>query len=98
MKRLATHPHSTGSDAGKANAEFMAAQFRSWGYDTKIESFDVLFPTPKTRLVEMTAPAKFTLKLNEPELKEDSTSGQQSEQLPSYNAYSVDGHVTDPLV
>ncbi len=98
MKRLAAHPHSTGSDAGKANAEFMAAQFRSWGYDTKIESFDVLFPTPKTRLVEMTAPAKFTLKLNEPELKEDSTSGQQSEQLPSYNAYSVDGDVTAPLV
>ncbi len=98
MKRLAARPHFTGSAAGKANAEFMAEQFRSWGFDTRIESFDVLFPTPKTRLVEMTAPEKFTLKLNEPALKEDSTSGQQDEQLPSYNAYSIDGDVTGPLV
>ncbi len=60
MKRLAARPHFTGSAAGKANAEFMAEQFRSWGFDTRIESFDVLFPTPKTRLVEMTAPEKFT--------------------------------------
>lgn len=98
LKRLSARPHHLGSPYGKENAEFIAAQFKSWGYDTKIESFDVLFPTPKTRLVEMTAPEKFTLKLNEPTLKEDATSGQQDEQLPTYNAYSVDGDVTGPLV
>ncbi|MFN0139462.1 MAG: transferrin receptor-like dimerization domain-containing protein [Pyrinomonadaceae bacterium] len=98
MKRLSARPHHLGSAFGKENAEFIAAQFKSWGYDTKIESFDVLFPTPKTRLVEMTAPEKFTLKLNEPTLKEDATSGQQDEQLPTYNAYSIDGDVTGPLV
>lgn len=98
MKRLSARPHHLGSPYGKENAEFIGAQFKSWGYDTKIESFDVLFPTPKTRLVEMTAPEKFTLKLNEPTLKEDATSGQQDEQLPTYNAYSIDGDVTGPLV
>jgi N-acetylated-alpha-linked acidic dipeptidase len=98
MKRLSARPHHIGSAYNKENAEFIAAQFRSWGYETKIEQFDVLFPTPKTRLVEMTTPEKFTLKLNEPELKEDATSGQQTEQLPSYNAYSIDGDVTAPLV
>jgi N-acetylated-alpha-linked acidic dipeptidase len=71
---------------------------RSWGYDTNIEQFQVLFPSPKFRLVEMTAPEKFTLKLQEPALKEDATSGQQDEQLPTYNAYSIDGDVTGPLV
>lgn len=98
MKRLSARPHHLGSPYGKENADFIASQFRSWGYDTKIESFDVLFPTPKTRLVEMTAPEKFTLRLNEPTLKEDATSGQQNEQLPTYNAYSVDGDVSGPLV
>lgn len=98
MKRLSARPHHLGSAYNKENADFIAAQFRSWGYETKLEEFHVLFPTPKTRLVEMTAPEKYTMRLNEPELKEDATSGQQSEQLPSYNAYSIDGDVTGPLV
>ena len=98
LKRLSARPHHLGSPYDKENAEFIAAQFKSWGFDTQIEQFDVLFPTPKTRIVEMTAPEKFTLKLNEPPLKEDATSGQQDEQLPTYNAYSIDGDVTGPLV
>ncbi len=98
MKRLSAHPHHVGSRYGKENAEFMAAQFRLWGYQTEIERYDVLFPTPKTRLLEMTAPEKFTAKLAEPALKEDATSGQADEQLPVYNAYSTDGDVTGPLV
>jgi len=98
MKRLSARPHHVGSAYDKDNAEFMLSLYKSWGYDAQIEQFDVLFPTPKTRLVEMTAPEKFTLKLNEPEVKEDATSGQQSEQLPTYNAYSIDGDITAPLV
>lgn len=98
MKRISSRPHHIGSPHNKENADFIAAQFRSWGYDTKLEEFQVLFPTPKTRIVEMTAPEKFTLKLTETELREDATSGQISEQLPSYNAYSIDGDVTAPLV
>jgi len=98
MKRLSARPHNLGSPYDKENAEFLAGLFRSWGYDTKIEQFKVLFPTPKTRLVELTAPERFTAKLLEPALKEDSTSGQTAEQLPTYNAYSIDGDVTAPLV
>lgn len=98
MKRLTARPHHLGSPYNKENADFIASLFRSWGYDTKIEQFEVLFPTPKTRLVEMTAPERFTLRLSEPELKEDATSGQSAEQLPTYNAYSIDGDVTAPLV
>ncbi|NNE68652.1 MAG: M28 family peptidase, partial [Pyrinomonadaceae bacterium] len=98
MKQLSARPHHVGSTHGKANAEFMASLFRSWGFEAKIERFDILFPTPKTRLLEMTAPEMFTAKLEEPVLKEDSTSGQKQEQLPPYNAYSVDGDVTAGLV
>lgn len=98
MKRLTARPHHAGSAHGKANAEFMAAQFKSWGYDAKLEEFHVLFPTPKTRALEMIAPEKFTAKLVEPALAEDATSNQQTEHLPTYNAYSIDGDVTGELV
>ena len=98
MKRLSARPHPVGSPFGKENAEFIAAQFRSWGYDTAIEEFQVLFPTPKLRLVEMLAPTTFKALLAEPPLKEDKTSGLVSEELPTYNAYSIDGDVTGELV
>ena len=98
MKRLTARPHHLGSAYNKENADFIAAQFRSWGYDTKLEEFQVLFPTPKTRIVEMTAPEKFTMRLNEPAVAGDATTAQQSEQLPSYNAFSIDGDVSGPLV
>jgi N-acetylated-alpha-linked acidic dipeptidase len=46
----------------------------------------------------MVAPLPFKAALAEPPLKEDSTSGQVDEQLPVYNAYSIDGDVTGELV
>jgi N-acetylated-alpha-linked acidic dipeptidase len=98
MKRLSAHPHHIGSAYDKQNAEFIASQFTSWGYETQIEQFQVLFPTPKVRLVQMLAPEKFTASLSEPPLPEDSTSGQTGEQLPLYNAYSADGDVTGQIV
>jgi N-acetylated-alpha-linked acidic dipeptidase len=45
----------------------------------------------------MTSPSYYKAVLNEPALKEDATSG-QTEQLPTYNAYSADGDVTADLV
>jgi N-acetylated-alpha-linked acidic dipeptidase len=98
MKRLSARPHHVGSPYDKDNAEFMLSLFKSWGFDAQIEQFDVLFPTPKTRVLEMLAPEKFTAKLDEPAIKEDATSGQKDEQLPTYNAFSIDGDVTAPLV
>lgn len=98
MHQLAARPHHAGSPHGKANAEFMAAQFRSWGYDVVVTDYQVLLPTPKVRLLEMVAPTKFTASLEEPALKEDATSRQRDEQLPVYNAYSIDGDVTGELV
>ncbi|HEX3583479.1 MAG TPA: folate hydrolase, partial [Thermoanaerobaculia bacterium] len=94
MKRLSARPHHVGSPYDKDNAEFIASLLKSWGYDTHIEEFYVLFPTPKTRLLELTAPEHFTAKLFEPPVAGDATSGQTSEQLPVYNAYSIDGDVT----
>ncbi len=98
MRRLSARPHHVGSAYDKDNAEWILAHFKEWGLDAHIERFDVLFPTPKVRLLEMLAPEKFTAKLEEPALAVDPTSNQKSEQLPTYNAYSIDGDVTGPLV
>ena len=98
MKRLSARPHHVGSPYDKDNAEWILAHFKEWGLDAHIEQFDVLFPTPKVRVLEMVAPTKFTAKLEEPALAVDPTSNQKSEQLPTYNAYSIDGDVTAPLV
>jgi N-acetylated-alpha-linked acidic dipeptidase len=98
LAKLAAKPHHVGSPYGKADAEFMAGLFKSWGYETAIEQYDVLFPTPTVRVLELVAPQKVAAKIVEPALKEDSTSGQTAEQLPVYNAYSADGDVTAELV
>jgi len=98
MRRLSARPHHVGSAYDKDNAEWILAHFKQWGLDAHIETFDVLFPTPKVRVLEMIAPTKFTAKLEEPALSVDPTSNQKAEQLPTYNAYSIDGDVTAPLV
>jgi len=98
MKQLSAHPHHVGSRYGKENANFMAGLLRSWGYEVAIEEFQVLFPTPKTRLLEMTAPVPFRARLAEPNLPEETSLGRIDEQLPVYNAYSIDGDVTGELV
>jgi N-acetylated-alpha-linked acidic dipeptidase len=98
MERLSAHPHHVGSPYDKENAEWILAQYKQWGWDAHIEEFQVLFPTPKLRLLEMVAPSKFTAKLEEPAFPVDPTTKQKDEQLPTYNAYSPDGDVTAPLV
>jgi len=99
MQRLSAHPHHVGSPYDKDNAEWLLSKYKEFGLDAHIEQFDVLFPTPKERLVELVEGGpKFVAKLQEPTLKEDPTSGQKDEQLPTYNAYSIDGDVTAPLV
>lgn len=98
MQRLSARPHHVGSAYDKDNAEWMLSKFKEWGLDAHIENFDVLFPTPQERLVELLEPTHFVASLEEPTVSVDPTSSQHDEQLPSYNAYSVDGDVTAPLV
>lgn len=98
IKDMSARPHAVGSAFDKINAEYLLAKFKGWGYDANIETFYVLFPTPLGRLLEMNGDKPFKASLKEPALPEDATSGQASEQLPVYNAWSADGDVTAPLV
>jgi N-acetylated-alpha-linked acidic dipeptidase len=97
MRILSAEPHHLGSAQDKKNAEWMRDKLKSWGLDARLEEYDVLFPTPKERVLEMLAPEKFVAALKEPGLAEDPDST-DAEQLPTYNAYAADGDVTAPLV
>ena len=98
IRIMSSRPHHVGSPGDKAVADYIYTKLKSWGYDVQIETFYVLFPTPKERLLEMTGPETFKASLAEPPLKEDGTSGQTKEQLPTYNCFSADGDVTGELV
>jgi N-acetylated-alpha-linked acidic dipeptidase len=97
VKLLSARPHHLGSPGGKVVADEVLQQFKNYGWDAKIETYQVLFPTPKTRVLELTAPSTYTAKLKEPAFAEDATSGQDG-QLPTYNAWGADGDVTGGLV
>lgn len=98
MQFLASHPHHVGSPQDKANARYLLSLFKQWGYDTRIDTYYVLFPTPKLRLLELQGAKPYKARLQEPALKEDKTSSQLKEQLPTYNAFSADGDVSSELV
>src|SRR5579863_9446837 len=99
MQRLSARPHNVGTAYDKDNAEWLAAKFKEFGLEAHIETFDVLYPTPKERVVELVdGGPKFVAKLQEPAVPQDPTSNQQAEQLPTYHIYAIDGDVTAPLV
>ncbi|HEX9660276.1 MAG TPA: PA domain-containing protein, partial [Rhodothermales bacterium] len=98
MRRLSARPHHVGSEHGRVNAEFLKEQFIAWGYEASIETFDVLFPVPTERSLELLEPTRFTAGLEEPALAEDESTQFIDDALPSYNAYSADGDVTAELI
>src|ERR1022692_3435671 len=98
LEQMSSAPNHVGSPHDKANADFMLAKFNEWGWDTRIETFQVLYPTPKKVAVELVAPTHFVAKLQEPEVVGDRTSGHMADELPPYNVYGADGDVTAELV
>ena len=98
LKDFSSQPNHVGSPHDKANADKTLAMFKSWGWDARIEQFDILYPTPVTTTVEMVAPQRIVLGGQEPAIPEDATSGNTAGALPPYVAFQGDGDVTAPLV
>jgi N-acetylated-alpha-linked acidic dipeptidase len=98
LEQMSSAPNHVGSPHDKANAEFELAKFKEWGWDASIETFSVLYPTPKEVSVELVAPTRFKALLSEPPIEGDRTSTQTKDELPPYNVYGADGDVTAELV
>ena len=98
MKHMSSKPHHVGSPWSKQNAEYAANKFKEWGFESRVETFEVLVPFPKIRKLSMIAPNKVELKLFEPAVEGDRSSEMTKDVLPGYNAFSADGNVTGELV
>jgi N-acetylated-alpha-linked acidic dipeptidase len=98
LKTLSSEPNHVGSPHDKANAETVRDLFKQWGWDARIETFDVLYPTPKQQTLEMVGPTKFVATLKEPPIPGDASSARTTAALPPYNVYGGDGDVTGDLV
>jgi N-acetylated-alpha-linked acidic dipeptidase len=98
MKKMTERPHWVGTPFGEENAKWMKKQFESWGFDARIETYQILFPYPRVRLLEMTAPEAFKASLAAVPVEGDPSTAQGDALLPSYNAFSTDGDVEAELV
>src|SRR6185436_9085469 len=98
MKTMAAEPNHVGSAHDKVNAEYTLALFKSWGWDAKIETFKVLYPTPLKVALELVGPKSFKATLTERPVPGDKTSSRTKDELPAYVAFQGDGDVTAPLV
>ena len=74
LQQMSSAPNHVGAPHNKANAEMQLALFKQWGWDARLEQFDVLFPTPKERVLEMTEPTRYPAKIAEPAVSIDQTS------------------------
>ncbi|WP_289725781.1 M28 family metallopeptidase [Robiginitalea aurantiaca] len=98
MQKMTAQPHWVGTPFGEENAKWMKKQFESWGYDARIETYQVLFPYPKVRSLELTEPGSFKASLTAVPVEGDPFTAQGEALLPSYNAFSRDGDVEAELV
>ena len=66
MKVLAAQPNHVGSPHDKANADQILGWLKGWGWDTHIETFWVLYPTPISESLELLGakPFKATLHID----------------------------------
>jgi N-acetylated-alpha-linked acidic dipeptidase len=98
LRNMASAPNHVSSPHDKANADYMLGLFKSWGWDARIETFQVLYPTPISTTVELIAPETIKLGGQEPAVAGDDTSTNTADALPPYVAYQGDGDVTADVV
>jgi N-acetylated-alpha-linked acidic dipeptidase len=98
MRIMAAEPNHVGSPHDRQNAEYTLQQFKDWGWDAKIETFRVLYPTPQRVELALTGRNAFRATLTERPIPGDASSSRTRNQLPAYVAFQGDGDVTAPLV
>jgi N-acetylated-alpha-linked acidic dipeptidase len=98
LQRMSSEPNQVGSPHDQANAQFMLQQLREWGWDAQLESFSVLYPTPRKLSLELIAPVTYRARLREAAIAGDRTSARSAGALPPYNIYGADGDVSAELV
>ena len=97
MSAMAGEPHVAGRPGSRRVAEYALQQFKSWGLEARIESFEALMPWPTERVLEMVAPTRVVMAIKEPTVPEDPDTA-DADSTPVFNAYSADGDATGDVV
>jgi N-acetylated-alpha-linked acidic dipeptidase len=98
LKLLTAEPHVAGTREDYATALYVRDQLRSYGLTADLEEYQVLLPYPKQpSIVELLAPRRARLKVQEPALSLDPTSSSRKI-IPLFNGYSAAGDVSAQLV
>src|ERR1700680_623755 len=98
LQRMSAEPNHVGSPHDKANAEWELAEFKKFGWDAHIETFEVLYPTPISESVELLDAQPYKVTLQERPIPGDSSASAKDPALPAYLECQGDGDVTAPLV
>lgn len=98
LRELSAKPHHVGSEAGQVVAQTIRQWLSSWGYDTTIETYQILLPTPKVRKLDLIQPETISVGLSEDTLPEDPSTAVREGLLAPYNAFSADGSAEGELV
>ncbi|NJC00396.1 folate hydrolase [Xanthomonas arboricola] len=98
LKQWASAPNHVGSPHNLENARDLQNRLRGYGWDARIETFEVLWPSPRSSQLELLGAKPYVARLKEPPLPGDSTSTQTENVLPPYVIYGGNGDVTGDLV
>ncbi|WP_241093491.1 transferrin receptor-like dimerization domain-containing protein [Xanthomonas sp.] len=98
LKQWSSAPNQVGAPHNLENARDLQARLRSYGWDARIEQYEVLWPSPRSAALELLGAQPYVARLKEPPLPGDSTSTQTQDVLPPYVIYGGNGDVTADLV
>lgn len=98
LQRLTREPHVAGTPEDYDTALYVRDRMRAYGLAAELKEYQVLLSYPKQpSIVELIAPRRERLKVQEAIIAQDSTSSSRKI-IPLFNGYSPSGDVTAPLV
>jgi N-acetylated-alpha-linked acidic dipeptidase len=98
LQRLTREAHVAGTPEDYETALYLRDRMRAYGLAAELKEYQVLLSYPKQpSIVELIAPRRERLKVQEAVVAQDSTSSSRKI-IPLFNGYSPSGDVTAPLV
>ena len=97
LRHLTAEPHMAGTEASHRVAEWLRAQYESYGFDAKIVSYSVWLSMPLEIKLELVAPERKPLATQEDAYDGDKDSSDPRAVI-GFNAYSASGEATAPVI
>ena len=97
LRHLTSEPHMAGTEASHRVAEWLRDQYRSFGFDADIVTYNAWLPLPREVTLELTAPEPRTLASPEQPLEQDPDT-YDKRAVAGFNTYSPSGDVDAAVV